>query len=655
MQKIYIILFTACLIISSCGTEEDTPAPPSNIVQTPEPVVETPSLTQYTLTVTAGDGGTVSTEGGAYNEGTQVTVTALPDEGYGFLGWEGDNSDSSSLNLTINADTTIQALFAELPALVLPSLPSKMFTKGVADTLLFSFSSSAGYKSVDIQSELGSVEIIQEPEVGIENGDVIIQYTPNSIGNVNHMITIAGHDDINISIIDQNDLEKNETYRIRTQPEPKHKNYLKPSQELVKSDSKVNIGQIRYLNQRDNLISNFCSGIFENYNIHGNPYDEPSSSAFADINGDGYDDILIQPVFTNTGIGISSVGTEYEIYIYENGEYKFYPIDFGGKTNLKIQLARKILVGDFDNDGDADFYSANFGLDAPPYSEEPSYFLINNYSVDGTFDYKLNPHIEGVHEASAADIDNDGDLDIFSIGRRKITTPSVPLYRNDGNFNFTVWNDFFELNGNNELWFFVDYVTSELVDIDKDGFVDLVLTGHEWERFNDNCAEYTDNECGRSTIIWGSNSGFNTNTKSYLPIISGFETAVDIKSNDIDNDGINEIIIVRTGGGDFVIDEQGQDINDANQETSFYGGWYIQIIKVLSRTEIVDITNDIIDSYYSNETKDYCGLPENEWIYKIIVGDYDNDGNLDIYNRMQTNRPLHRWEWNGSRFVKISP
>lgn len=198
-------------------------------------------------------------------------------------------------------------------------------------------------------------------------------------------------------------------------------------------------------------------------------------------------------------------------------------------------------------------------------------------------------------------------------------------------------------------------MTSELVDIDKDGFVDLVLTGHEWERFNDNCAEYTDNECGRSTIIWGSNSGFNTNTKSYLPIISGFETAVDIKSNDIDNDGINEIIIVRTGGGDFVIDEQGQDINDANQETSFYGGWYIQIIKVLSRTEIVDITNDIIDSYYSNETKDFCGLPENEWIYKIIVGDYDNDGNLDIYNRMQTNRPLHRWEWNGSRFVKISP
>jgi hypothetical protein len=31
----------------------------------------------------------VSTEGGEYEEGTEVTITATPDEGYEFIGWEG--------------------------------------------------------------------------------------------------------------------------------------------------------------------------------------------------------------------------------------------------------------------------------------------------------------------------------------------------------------------------------------------------------------------------------------------------------------------------------------------------------------------------------------------------------------------------------------
>ncbi len=41
---------------------------------TPEP--EPPAPTKYTLTVTASEGGTVSTEGGTYDEGTEVTITA---------------------------------------------------------------------------------------------------------------------------------------------------------------------------------------------------------------------------------------------------------------------------------------------------------------------------------------------------------------------------------------------------------------------------------------------------------------------------------------------------------------------------------------------------------------------------------------------------
>ena len=65
MKKLlYPIVFalTAFLILYSCSAEEEDTTPPPSIIQTPEP--EPPAPTQYTLEVTAGEGGTVSTEGG---------------------------------------------------------------------------------------------------------------------------------------------------------------------------------------------------------------------------------------------------------------------------------------------------------------------------------------------------------------------------------------------------------------------------------------------------------------------------------------------------------------------------------------------------------------------------------------------------------------
>jgi len=34
----------------------------------------------------------VSSEGGTYDEGTDITITATPDEGYKFIGWEWNGS-----------------------------------------------------------------------------------------------------------------------------------------------------------------------------------------------------------------------------------------------------------------------------------------------------------------------------------------------------------------------------------------------------------------------------------------------------------------------------------------------------------------------------------------------------------------------------------
>ena len=81
-------------------------------------VSTTTTVTQFTLAVSASNGGTVSTEGGDFEEGTEITITATANEGYRFTGWEGSDSTSESLTVTLNSDQTYQALFELVPVSV---------------------------------------------------------------------------------------------------------------------------------------------------------------------------------------------------------------------------------------------------------------------------------------------------------------------------------------------------------------------------------------------------------------------------------------------------------------------------------------------------------------------------------------------------------
>ena len=124
-MKNLIFLFLT-IIVYSCSSGDDTP--PSIIAPVVENNSETTSentetaesadsettVVKYTLTVTSDDGGSVSSNGGSYDEGTSLTITASPDEGYEFIGWTGSDETSSSLTLSLNSDTTITANFQKI-------------------------------------------------------------------------------------------------------------------------------------------------------------------------------------------------------------------------------------------------------------------------------------------------------------------------------------------------------------------------------------------------------------------------------------------------------------------------------------------------------------------------------------------------------------
>ena len=96
------------LVFYSCSPDEETQAPTNN-VQTTIPEPET-VVVQYTLTVKAGDGGSV-TGGGTFDEGTVLTIIASPNDGYEFIGWTGSEVTSNEVSITVNTDLTLTANF----------------------------------------------------------------------------------------------------------------------------------------------------------------------------------------------------------------------------------------------------------------------------------------------------------------------------------------------------------------------------------------------------------------------------------------------------------------------------------------------------------------------------------------------------------------
>ena len=105
MKKLNLIVLCAVLIYSCSPEEEALPQQNS---------IETPTTVEYILSVSANEGGTVSSAGGTFIEGTNVTITATANEGFNFVGWEGFDSDSSTIAVTVNSNLNITAVFERI-------------------------------------------------------------------------------------------------------------------------------------------------------------------------------------------------------------------------------------------------------------------------------------------------------------------------------------------------------------------------------------------------------------------------------------------------------------------------------------------------------------------------------------------------------------
>lgn len=130
-MKTYTLLLSAFFLLACSKQEPESPMP------TPQAPVS------YTITISAGAGGNVSSSGGSYEAGTQLNITATPDGEYVFSGWS-NGSTENPLTLTVNSNTTLTATFVKR------RYPLSIYTQGqgtVSETLVNAGKTPTEYSS----------------------------------------------------------------------------------------------------------------------------------------------------------------------------------------------------------------------------------------------------------------------------------------------------------------------------------------------------------------------------------------------------------------------------------------------------------------------------------------------------------------------------
>ena len=192
-------------------------------------------------------------------------------------------------------------------------------------------------------------------------------------------------------------------------------------------------------------ISNFTSVFF-------------SGLAFADVDGDGDEDVLI------TGYtGHAAEDHVSELYINDGlGNYELLE----NTPFIKVHLS-SVAFSDVDGDNDQDVLIC--GRDAN--WENSSTLYIN----DGTGSYTISENLPfiGVNNGSVhfEDIDGDNDKDVFITGLVSNSTASSNLYINNGMGDFELMED-------NPIIAF-KYSNAAFGDIDGDNDADLIVMGQD--------------------------------------------------------------------------------------------------------------------------------------------------------------------------------
>jgi hypothetical protein len=322
----------------------------------------------------------------------------------------------------------------------------------------------------------------------------------------------------------------------------------------------VNLQSVLYMNNGDGTFTaNPNSGISEHLG--------PSIAAtWADFNNDGFLDVYI----CNTGNEGDEASKNF--LFKNNGNGTFTRVTSGAIVN-DFGWSLGASWADYDRDGFVDLYVANFnGI---------NYLYKNN--GDETFTKIITGEL--VNESAAsygaywADVDNDGWPDLFVANAFGVTLPPDQncLFMNNGDGSFTKVLEGHIVNNNG-----ISHGAS-WGDFNNDGFLDLFVSNHDWSdnKFN---FLYQNNGNGTFSQVVGINVATDINTSFGSAWL------------DADNDGYLDLIVANN--------------KTSNRRNFFYinngNGTFNSILNDPVQT-------DILRSF------------------GMTVSDYNNDGFVDVF------------------------
>ncbi len=343
--------------------------------------------------------------------------------------------------------------------------------------------------------------------------------------------------------------------------------------------------------------------------------------SWGDYDNDGFLDLFVANNGTN--------------FLYRNnGNGSFTRVTEGAIVN-DVGSSRSASWGDYDNDGDLDLFIAKY------YAEKN--FLYRN-NGNGTFTKVTNGIIvndSGDSRGSSwGDYDNDGDLDLFVANDNN---QSNFLYQNNGNDRFVsitegpIATD--QGNSNSSNW----------ADYDNDGDLDLFVTNFGLKDFlyrNDSNGTFA--KITEGVIV---NDGVSSLSSSW---------------GDYDNDGDFDLFVANgnqnnslyqnNGNGTFIKITEGVIVNDRGASVSSSWGDYDND----GDLDLFVANYDQNNSLYQNNsdgtfTKIMDATITNHLGYSLGCswGDYDNDGDLDLFVANAVGNLLYQNNGNGNNWINI--
>ena len=403
-----------------------------------------------------------------------------------------------------------------------------------------------------------------------------------------------------------------------------------------------------------------------NVDLAGN---KDGGQCWADFNNDGFLDLAVN---TNEG----GFAQKSRLYYWNTTTSQFDDVT---STHVSTQFSdrreRSALAGDFDNDGDLDFMrSTSTELEIYENTGAPNYFLtlkqeFTNGVVpfDGTTQNGMNN--EGL---AWMDFDGDGDLDVYMEDHQY----GQDILENDGTGTFTHYTPDGDLKGFPINGSSGDY--SVTADLDNDGYIDIVARREGTNSIN-------------PTDIRGYDIFFNQGNGNFAPVTDvNLQTSNSYKGGvavaDFDNDGDFDYLWTNhddgSGGETVVVEQTGLNsrafqlatvtvtAGTTGTLTSLPTGTTIEGVAMgdMNNDGKVDVflTDDSGTSYMLiNNTSggNFSFIHENYGIdvngdgEGVAIGDYNDDGALDLYvNVRNNNNQLWENDLSGNTdYLKVVP